>query len=239
MLEPLAWDSTFFKRRIGTITGPWTADAVAADVAAARTQGYDYLTSRPPVNDGAAVRAVEQSGFYLTDVGVTWSSGVAEYLHRHDISTEGARVAKDDDLAWLRPAAKALFVQSRFYHDPFYPRSAADRMHVAWLENSVRGIAADAVWVLPDAGFVTCKVNSGGAGHVVLIGVLDGAQRRGAGRTLMTAALRWFHGRTVRTVMVKTQVKNLKAMNFYRGLGFALHGADLTFGCLLSGARAE
>ena len=239
MLEPLAWDSMFFKRRIGTITGPWTVDGVAADVAAARTQRYDYLTSRPPMADGVAVRAVEQSGFYLTDVGVTWSTGVEEYLHRHDLSTAAARVATDGDLAWLRLAATTLFVQSRFYHDPFYPQAAADRMHVAWLENSVRGIAADAVWVLPGAGLVTCKVSPDGAGQVVLIGVLDGAQRRGVGRTLMTAALRWFHGRAVRTVMVKTQVKNLKAMNFYRRLGFTLHGADLTFGCLLSGARAE
>jgi hypothetical protein len=28
-------------------------------------------------------------------------------------------------------------------------------------------------------------------------------------------------------------------MNFYRALGFTLHGADLTFGCRLSGAEAQ
>jgi ribosomal protein S18 acetylase RimI-like enzyme len=238
MLEPLAWDSTFFNRRIGAVKGPWTEAAVGADVAAARAQGYDYLTARPPVDDAAAVRAVEQAGFYLTDIGVTWSSNVDRYLGENPAADGGIRAAAEGDLEWLRPSASALFVQSRFYHDPFYSAAAANRMHAAWIENSVRGAAADAVLVLDQSGFVTCKIGGDGAGHIVLIGVADGAQRRGSGRALMTAALGWFRGRGVQEVMVKTQVKNLKAMNFYRGLGFALHGADLTFGCRLSGAEA-
>lgn len=239
MFEPLTWDSDFFKRRIGTVKGPWTRDTIAADVAKARSSGFDYLTARPPVDDAAAVRAVEQSGFYLTDVGVTWSSRVDDYLRRHDGGAGSARAAGESDLPWLRDAAMTLFAQSRFYHDPFYSTAAANRMHAAWIENSVRGVAADAVFVLDRTGFVTCKIGGDGAGHIVLIGVVDGAQGRGAGRALMTAALEWFRGREVTQIMVKTQVKNMKAMNFYRALGFALHGADVTFGCRLTESEAE
>ena len=56
---------------------------------------------------------------------------------------------------------------------------------------------------------------------------------RGAGRALMTAAVTWFAGRGVPTVRVKTQVKNLRAMNFYHRLGFDLYAMDMTMGCIL------
>jgi GNAT superfamily N-acetyltransferase len=51
----------------------------------------------------------------------------------------------------------------------------------------------------------------------------------------MTAALEWFAAKGVALVRVKTQVKNLKAMNFYHRLGFDLHSTDMTMGCILTG----
>ena len=126
-----------------------------------------------------------------------------------------------------------LFRRSRFYHDPFFSTDEADRLQAAWLANSVSGQAADAVWIIPDAGFVTCKLTRDGCGEVALIGVWEESRGRGAGRALMTAAVTWFAGRGVSTVRVKTQVKNLRAMNFYHRLGFDLYAMDMTMGCIL------
>ena len=80
MIEPLAWDSEFFSRRIGALTKTWTRDSITTDLAAARAGGYDYLVSRPPLENAAAIRALEAAGFYLTDLGVTWCSDVAAHL---------------------------------------------------------------------------------------------------------------------------------------------------------------
>lgn len=238
MLEPLHWDSEFFGRRIGAVTGMWTPESVASDIASARQEHYDYLISRPPVDNAAAVRALEHGGFYLTDLGVTWSSNVKHYLREADRPDPSARHATEADIPWLQSAAVSLFPLSRFYHDPFYSKDDADRLHAAWLANSVRGQAADAVLIIPDAGFVTCKIAKDGAGEIVLIGVVSGSRQRGAGRTLMTAALDWFASRSVATVRVKTQVKNLQAMNFYHRLRFDLHSTDMTMGCILSTERS-
>ena len=235
MIEPLAWDSEFFGKKIGALTRVWTAPSVATDLAAARAEGYDYLVSRPPVEDAAAIRTLEAAGFYLTDLGVTWASDVRRYLDAaNGAAAASARHATEADIPWLQKSASNLFPLSRFYHDPFYSKSDADRLHEAWLANSVRGKAADAVLLVPSSGFVTCKLAKDGAGEIVLIGVVDGARRRGAGRALMTAALEWFRSKGVAIVRVKTQVKNLQAMNFYRRLGFDLHSTDMTMGCLLS-----
>ena len=136
MFEALTWDSQFFNRRIGAMKGPWVPEAVSADVSDARARGYDYLTARPPVGDAAAVRALERSGFYLTDIGVTWSSSIDQYSRGQANGAGSAREATEADLPWLREAAATLFVQSRFYHDPFYSTAAANRMHSARIETS-------------------------------------------------------------------------------------------------------
>ncbi len=233
MIELLPWDSEFFGRRIGALTRVWTEASITGDLDEAGRDGYDYLISRPPVEDAAAVRALEQRGFYLTDLGVTWQGEVGRYLQGAGRGPSPVRHATEADIPWLQQASVSLFPLSRFYHDPFYSKADADRLHAAWLANSVRGLAADAVLMIPEAGFVTCKMAKDGAGEVVLIGVVDRARQRGAGRALMTAAVEWFRSQAVATVRVKTQVKNLQAMNFYHRLRFDLHSTDMTMGCIL------
>jgi dTDP-4-amino-4,6-dideoxy-D-galactose acyltransferase len=235
MVEALTWDSQFFGRRIGVLAGGLTSIAsVSADLAAAAAAGFVYVICRPPVEDAAAVQTLERAGFYLTDVGVTWSSEVGRYLRRAEPVAPGrVRLAVASDVPRLSSEATTLFRRSRFYHDPFFSTDDADRLHAAWLANSVSGQAADAVLIIPDAGFVTCKLTRDGSGEVALIGVWEECRGRGEGRTLMTAAVTWFAGRGVTTVRVKTQVKNLRAMNFYHRLEFDLYATDMTMGCIL------
>jgi dTDP-4-amino-4,6-dideoxy-D-galactose acyltransferase len=234
MVDALTWDSAFFGRRIGVLTGELSSiDAVSAELDGAAAT-FEYVICRPPVDDAAAVRTLERAGFYLTDVGVTWASEVDAYLRRAaPVAPDRARLAVASDVPRLSAEATTLFRRSRFYHDPFFSADEADRLHAAWLANSVSGQAADAVWIIPDSGFVTCKLTKDGGGEVALIGVWQESRGRGAGRALMTVAIAWFAERGVSAVRVKTQVKNLGAMNFYHRLGFDLYAMDMTMGCIL------
>lgn len=239
MIEPLEWDTAFFGRRIGVLTGGLrSADAIAAAMTAARAGGFEYVQCRPPVDDAAAIRALTRAGFYLTDVGATWT-GASGVSTSHEAGGHVARLADERDIPWLEADAVQFFRLSRFYHDPFFSIADADRLHAAWIANSVRGLAAAAVWVVPDVGFVTCKLLADGGGEVGLIGVRPDARGRGAGRALMAVALGWFRSRGVSVVKVKTQVRNLPAMNFYHRLGFDLQSTDLTMGCVLHGAAND
>lgn len=234
MVGPLQWDTDFFQRKIGVLSGDLASPAaVRADLGAARADGFEYLVCRPPADDAAAIRTLEAAGFYLTDVGVTWSTDSTDYLRRAPEASDAVRHATPADLPLLSAEAVRLFRRSRFYSDPFFTEVEADRLHVEWLANSLSGQAADAVLINPDAGFVTCKVTKDGNGSVPLIGVWEQSRKRGAGRELMTTAVKWFAGRGAPVVRVKTQVKNLRAMNFYHRLGFDLHEMDMTMSCIL------
>lgn len=239
MIDLLKWDSEFFGRKMGALTGELASpEAVASDLSTAAANGFQYLICRPPVDDAAAIRTLERSGFYLTDVGVTWSSDAAAYLARTAPVLAGSvRTATVADVPKLSAEAVKLFRRSRFYSDPFFTIADADRLHAEWLANSVSGQAADGVLINPDAGFVTCKLTKDGRGEVILIGVWEGSRRRGAGRDLMTAAVSWFAEHHVATIHVKTQVKNIRAMNFYHRLGFDIHEMDMTMSCILGGSK--
>ena len=235
MVDVLGFDSAFFGRKMGVLSGDLaSAGQVASELATAREQCFEYLICRPAVEDATAIRTLEAAGFYLTDVGVTWSSDAQAYLSKAAPVPVGAiRLATTADVPRLSAEAVTLFRRSRFYSDPFFTTEEADRLHAVWLANSVSGQAADAVLINPNAGFVTCKLTKDGNGEVALIGVWEASRQRGAGRDLMTAAVAWFAAQGRPEVRVKTQVKNLRAMNFYHRLGFDLHAMDMTMGCIL------
>lgn len=237
MIRPLPWDSDFFQCKIGTMSGDFSAAAIVSDLKEARAHGFTYLTCRPPVDIPGAIRNLSNAGFYLTDIGAIWSSDIALFLKYNQSNTSLIRQATAEDLPRLTSESIKLFRLSRFYCDPFFSEADANRLHVAWITNSVNGRSADVVLINPDAGFVTCKVTQDGHGEVPLIGVWSNVRRKGAGRELMHAAVLWLFDRGQGVVRVKTQVRNLAAMNFYHRLGFDLCALEMTMSCMLKGAE--
>jgi GNAT superfamily N-acetyltransferase len=125
----------------------------------------------------------------------------------------------------------SLFTDSRFYHDPFFKK--ADTLFQTWIENSVIGNAADIVYYVPDKGFITCKKANAGTGEIKLIGVRKKFRSQGVGSMLMERALEWFKTHDINVVSVRTQLKNIDAVNFYIKFGFLLKGYDLVYGKIL------
>ena len=100
------------------------------------------------------------------------------------------RPATEEDIPAARELVTSLFLNSRFYNDPFFSKEEADRLYQTWIENSIRGLAAHAVFLIPDAGVITCRKLDATTGDILLIGVAE--QRQNLGRELILAAMDWF-----------------------------------------------
>jgi len=230
MIEELKWDSKFFGRRMGLLRMPNNdLSQLNAALDLARKQGYEYLLYKQQDASLGGIQQLESVGFRLVDIGVTWQRRLARGDVR--VTDEGkmnmASVATEKDIPLLVANMANLFGNSRFYNDPMISRVDADRMHVEWIENSVRGKAADRVFHVPGKGFITCKLAAGGYGEIPLIGVKADCQGIGLGRTLMGVAMSWFVSCGMHSMRVRTQLGNTGAMNFYRKLGLAIDGHDL------------
>ena len=236
-VSELAWDSTFFGRKIGELhIDHARPDIIEESLSIARKDKYCYLLCKVYPHDICLTKILETKGFYLTDVAVRWFIEKLDWIETDSAqygSQANIRRAMQKDIPMARDIVTSLFLHSRFYNDPFFKKEEADSLYQTWIENSITGSVADSVFLIDNAGIVTCRKLEGDAGEIVLVGVREEMQRQKLGRELMTAALHWFKSEGISKVSVKTQLRNVSAMNFYSRLGFSIDQYSLVFGNIL------
>lgn len=230
MIEELRWDTELFGRKMGTLKRlPSSQRSLKQAIGDAKKNGFQYLLCKLSCEDWKGIGMLEAAGFYLSDVGVIWETDarrvcmIAPHVHR----------ATGKDIIALKNMTKRLFKYSRFYHDPFFTEKDADRLFEAWVENSVRGEAADIVFWIKGAGFITCRKIASGKGMIPLIGVIDAMRGKGFGSTLVSTAVEWFRAEGIKRVQTRSQLTNIEAMNFYSRVGFQVIMADVVMSRIL------
>jgi len=238
MIKELVWDSTLLRKKIGRLASiPAEKHRLESLIEKARAEGFSYITCRLCLQEVSYTQILESLNFYLTDIGVTFEMRTDTFL----LKTRGrtlddglvVRTALRNDIPKLKKMSTSLFTDSRFYHDPFFSKKDADTLFQAWIENSVMGDAADIFFYVPDKGFITCKKANAKTGEIKLIGVKKKFRSKGVGSILMEKAVEWFRLNDIRSLSVRTQLKNRDAVNFYIKLGFYLKGYDLVYGKIL------
>jgi dTDP-4-amino-4,6-dideoxy-D-galactose acyltransferase len=238
MIKELVWDSTLLKKKVGQLVSiPAEKHRLESLVEKTRAKGFSYITCRLYSQQVSYTQILESLSFYLTDIGVTFEMRTDKFLLKtRDHTLDNGlvvRTALRNDIPKLKKMSTSLFTDSRFYHDPFFSKKEADTLFQAWIENSVLGDAADIFYYVPDKGFITCKKMNAKTGEIKLIGVEKKFRSKGVGSLLMEKAVEWFKAHDIAVVNVRTQLKNMDAVNFYVKLGFSLKGYDLVYGKIL------
>jgi ribosomal protein S18 acetylase RimI-like enzyme len=152
------------------------------------------------------------------------------YVAKYKNST---KTATQQDIPMLKKVIRRLFTESRFYSDPFFSKQEADKLYQAWIENSVKGEAADIVFHVPNTGFISCRKTGKHTGEIILVGIKKRYRGKGFGTALTQAAMKWFQNQNLKFITVRTQLKNSEAINFYLKLGFTFKEYDIVFGKIL------
>ena len=238
MIKELIWDSALFKRKIGEfIPVSRKPSRVKNALKKAKEEGFKYLICRIKSQDTVFIRLLETLGFYLTDIGVILTIKTDTFFQknsqRESIIGKSIKAAAYDDIPMLKGLVKSLFLESRFYDDPFFTKDEADRLYAAWIENSVKGQAADVVFCISQTGFIACRKSGKNSGEIVLIGIKANHRGKSFGTSLISEAMQWFKKQKITQISVRTQLKNLSALNFYVNLGFLPKEYDIVFGKIL------
>jgi dTDP-4-amino-4,6-dideoxy-D-galactose acyltransferase len=209
-IEVLPWDSEFFGFRTGRLHAEALTPALASEARQwCRANNVSCLYFL-----GAAEAVDDAHGFYFVDERVTlrWDAQPVEG------TTPAVRRFEPGDLEALESIARSSHRDSRFYHDPEFDPARCDELYATWIRRSCQGWA-EAVWVATDrgepAGYLTCTGNSIG-----LVAVGGGAQGRGLGKQLVTAAQRYFLTSGAGYAEVVTQGRNQAACDLYLRCGF-------------------
>lgn len=172
------------------------------------------------------IHALEESGFLLIDglIALENDSFVSDITDNVSI-----REAKQSDLNALQEIAKDVFTLTRFYTDPLIPVEKANSLYAKWIENSLRGEAADMVLIYEEAGEILGFITLQKEGHIPLIAVSKQAQGKGIAKKLIKGAYTYFHEWGVEKIAIETQSINIPALRSYQSCGFKITNSYLTF----------
>lgn len=191
-----------------------------------------YATIRTQSDNFQLIDKLERCGFLLVDGIISLSLDIS--LKRHHKAKE-IREARSSDLLQLKKLTTNLYSGTRITNDPFV-KAFSNKYYITWVENSVRGEAADSVLVWEDLpagrqgkdqilGYITLQKK----GQIPLVGVSPKARGKGIAKKLINAALRKFRKWEVNEVLIETQMGNIPALRSYQGAGFKIASSYLTF----------
>jgi dTDP-4-amino-4,6-dideoxy-D-galactose acyltransferase len=238
MIKELAWDSNFFKKKIGElhITRKSLSDIEPA-LNKAKEEGFEYITCKINSHPIDLIKYLESIGFYLSDIGVTFSIVTENLSYSNKYAglsmVKPITVATEKDIPILKEMTNTLFEESRFYNDPFFSKEEAKKLYQAWIENSVKGEIADKVFYACGEGFIVCKKQASDEGTITLIGIKKDFRGKGLGTRLIKEAIIWFKAHRINIISIRTQLRNTNAMNFYARMGFSIKGYDMVLGKIL------
>ena len=232
--ERLDWDSDFFGCEIARYRKPRCLrdDAVALR-AACEAMRIDCAYVLVDAADTESAVVLQAIGAYFADVRVTFGGRVDLARHGSGASEGVVRPATDADIPALIQIASVSHRDTRFYADRHFDPARCNRLYEVWIEKSCRG-AADAVFVAAaesgaPAGYVTCHRDDAARGHIGLFAVGERSQGRGYGRALLGAAAAWFGTHGIADMTVATQLRNVRALQFYAGAGLQIRSVGFWF----------
>ena len=146
---------------------------------------------------------------------------------RHEV-----RAARPDDVPRLKELARVSHDNTRFYVDSHFDRHRCGEMYALWIERSVAGELADAVWVVDvngvPCGYLTAKTDRD-VGTIGLVAVDVACRGRGYGDALLEAALTCAAEGGLSSLSVVTQGRSAAAVRFYQRAGFLTRAVELWY----------
>ncbi|HSW98156.1 MAG TPA: GNAT family N-acetyltransferase [Candidatus Saccharimonadales bacterium] len=228
--EPQLFDTTLFGfavAKITTIESLGDVDATISElVENLKKEHVRYATYRVHANDFKLIHSLEDHVFRLVDGLISLEltqfeapKTKSEYIHPASL----------EDLEKLKHIAQTSFELNRFYNDSVIQKEKADELYGKWIENSIKGEAADTVLIYTEEdtilGFLTLSRN----GHIPLIAVSKDARGKGTAKKLIQESFAYFKKWNIEKLTIETQMGNIPALRAYGTCGFKIVDSHLTF----------
>ncbi|GAB3279201.1 hypothetical protein GCM10027347_53800 [Larkinella harenae] len=218
----LEWDSQFFGFKIGQLT-QIHAQHLTEVLEVARKQHYKLLYVFTDVEVAIPEQTLQTYNGRFVDHKRTYER---ELISKSvPLATSVRLFQANDDIHQLYKLAYQSGGFSRFKIDPAFGEARFQELYRQWIDRSVAGGIADAVFVWKTAGFVNGLITVKQKGNTGVIGLLatDAHHRKqGIGTGLLTQVEQYAFNANLTRLEVTTQGANVLACQFYEKKQFVV-----------------
>lgn len=193
---------------------------------------------------GEVIRSFENIGFrYIS--GLSTFIWATKEINSAPVSTV-IRKANPREASSIGRIGAQVFVYDRLFLDPAIDRDTAVGMYKDWSANCVLGLCdtvlvaevdgeiAGFISLNPDKLFNSLTLTSSNYQRIVLVAVSSRYRRRGLGRHLAEAAMRYCYELGFDYLLVGTSSLNIPAQNLYCSCGFMPYYSEISMEKLLN-----
>lgn len=227
-LKVLDWDTKYFGNKIASLQiASLEPHSLYALLDKAEANGVECVYCLVPVSEKNKIEFVENVGFHLVDIRMTFSLDLRDYTSR---ASSDVITATQKDSEELIHIAKTAFTVSRFINDPHINPEKAKAFYVEWLHKNLKSEYPIFIAKQNDkiAGFISTERNAN-TGKIGLVALGENARGQGMGRQLVEKAAEYFKDSGCDTCTVVTQGENISAVRLYERTGFSISTIELWY----------
>jgi ribosomal protein S18 acetylase RimI-like enzyme len=225
----LEFDTALFGYNIAKITSLTDGSGISLLLDELKQQHIQYASCRISTDKALLIESLQKHSFRLVDGLVAMEINLSNSEPLLDSIHCRKAVIKDRDS--LFAIASESFVNNRFYQDTFFAdkKDKIKSLYGKWADNSLKGEAADAVFVYETDGVILGFITLQDSGHIPLLAVSENARGRGIAKSLVQQALEYFKEKRLRKVAIETVIMNVPALRSYQTMGFKIVQTYFTF----------
>jgi len=231
-IEFLAWDSDFFKIRVGLLRleNEYNEANLNRFLSEVKT-AYDLVYIILDTNSLLPAALVKYHLIQLVDEKTTFSQSKAQFhFQERDKAIKSYKASYPTDQMFSLAILAGKY--SRFSQDEKIPREKFEELYRLWMINSLNKAFANDVFVFEEGGavlgLVTWKIVDE-VGQIGLIAVDENNAGRQIGQRLVNAVLIEASLKDCKDLRVVTQGTNTVARNFYLKCGFEKKHSQLIY----------
>lgn len=251
-LRCLEWDTNHFGHSVWRLdhlgtwdcespSSPTASDLVQGIIQTAHKQGWENIQARLPIDNLAAIQALEGGGFRTVEILTTWVFDLARSSIQPKRNPGLVRDFESADLESLLALARDAYdpIPNRFHLDPHFSAEVSSALYVEWLRNSCSGELADHIAVVKGSGqpvgYSTMKYFGDHEGQsnvqvarLGLAAVLPEFRNLGLATDAVLHHLEWLKRRQADFCLVGGHGNNVAPQRVWLKVGFAPATMDLS-----------
>jgi dTDP-4-amino-4,6-dideoxy-D-galactose acyltransferase len=209
-----------------------SAASLSLIVERAKAEGMELLEAFCSIADEPSIDSLRMNDFSFSGLKIYLEKYLENFNEPLHAEKPPLEIASERDIEEMKSIFHGVFSSSRYYSYPCLSPKKVNELYNTWIKKSVSGAFDDVCLLMRQenkiAGVCTVKLFPHKA-RIGLFAVNPLFQGKGIGSSLLSGVSNWLRSRSIPTLAIATQGKNIPALRLYEANGFRTTSLEMCF----------